>query len=79
MVLVVKNKPANAGDARDTGLTPGLEKSPRGRHGNLLQYSCLEQPMDRGASLAKVLRVADTTEATQHTKDRQIDMNKMVR
>ena len=36
MVLVVKNKPANAGDARDTGLTPGLEKSPRGRHGNLL-------------------------------------------
>ena len=36
MVLVVKNQPANAGDARDTGLTPGLEKSPRGRHGNLL-------------------------------------------
>ena len=63
---MVKNRPAKEGDARDTGFTPGLEKSPRGGHGNLLQYSCLEYPLDRGASLAKVPRVAelDMTEAT---------------
>ena len=40
----VKNLPANA---RDTGSTPGLGRSPRGRHGNLLQSSCLKNPMDR--------------------------------
>ena len=44
MVLVVKNLPANAGDIRDTGSIPGLGRSPRGRHGNPLQYSCLENP-----------------------------------
>ena len=46
MVLVVKKKPANAGDIKDMGSIPGLERSPRGGHGNLLQYSCL---LDRGA------------------------------
>ena len=40
---------ANAGDARDVGSIPGLERSPREGHGNPLQYSCLENPMDRGA------------------------------
>ena len=40
---------ANAGDIKDTDLIPGLEKSPGGGHGNPLQYSCLENPMDRGA------------------------------
>ena len=49
MVLVVKNTPASAGDERDTGLIPALGRSPREGHGNLLQYSCLENPMDRGA------------------------------
>ena len=44
VVLVVKNLPANAGDRRDAGLTPGLGRSPGGRHGNPLQYSCLENP-----------------------------------
>ena len=44
MALVVKNPPANAGDVRDTGLIPGLGRSPGGRHGNPLQYSCLENP-----------------------------------
>ena len=48
MALVVKNLPANAGDARDTGLNPESGRSPAGRHGNPLQYSCLENPMDRG-------------------------------
>ena len=45
----VKNTPANTGDIRDMGLIPGLERSPGGEHGNPLQYSCLENPMDRGA------------------------------
>ena len=44
---VVKNQPANAGDTGDRGLIPG--RSPGGGHGNPLQYSCLENPMDRGA------------------------------
>ena len=45
---VVKNLPANAGDGRDTALVPGLGRSPRGRNGNPLQYSCLGNLMDRG-------------------------------
>ena len=49
MVPVVKNQPANAGDMGDAGLIPGSGRSPRGGHGNPLQYSCLENPMDRGA------------------------------
>ena len=44
MVLVVKNLPTNAGDRRDTGLIPGLGRSPGGGHDNPLQYSCLENP-----------------------------------
>ena len=57
-VPVVKNPPANAGDARDAGRSPG------GGNGNPLQYSCLENPMDRGSWWATVHRVAesDTTE-----------------
>ena len=47
--LVVNNLPANAGDARDTGLIPGLGRSPGERNGNPLQYFCLENSMDRGA------------------------------
>ena len=46
---VVKNPPANAGDKGDSGSIPGSGKSPGGGHGNPLQYSCLENPMDRGA------------------------------
>ena len=49
VALVVKKPPANAGDIRDTGSTPASERSPGGRHGNPLQYSCLENPMHRGA------------------------------
>ena len=52
---VVKNPPANAGD---TGLIPGLGRSPGGGNGNPLQYSCLENTMDRGAWQAIVLVVA---------------------
>ena len=46
---MVKNPPASAGDLRDTGLIPELGRSPGGGHGNPLHYSCLENPMDRGA------------------------------
>ena len=44
-----RNLPASARDVRDAGLTPRLERSPRGVRGNLLQYSCLENSMDREA------------------------------
>ena len=57
MVLAIKNLLANAGDIRDVGLIPGSGRSPGEGHGNLLQYSCLENPMDRGASWAIVHRV----------------------
>ena len=49
VVLVIKNRPAIAGDIRDLGSIPGSGRSPGGGHGNLLQYSYLENPMDRGA------------------------------
>ena len=49
VVLVVKNPPANPGDIRDLGSIPGLGRSPGGGHGNPLWYSCLGNPMDRGA------------------------------
>ena len=55
---MVKNPSANAGDIKDTGLIPGLGRSPGGGHGNPLQYFCLEKPMDRGAWRAIAHRVA---------------------
>ena len=57
MVLVVKNLPANAGDSRDVSSIPGSGRSPGGGHGNPLQYSCLENSMDRGSWQATVHRV----------------------
>ena len=58
MALVVKDPPANAGDIRDGSLIPGLGRDPGGSHGNLLWYSCLENPRDGGAWWAAVHRVA---------------------
>ena len=55
---VGKNPAAKARDARDAGSIPGLGRSPEGGHGNPLQCSCLENPMDRGAWRATVCRVA---------------------
>ena len=54
VALVVKNLPANAGDLRDVGSIPGLGRSPKVGNGKLLQYSCLENPMNRGAWWATV-------------------------
>ena len=56
--LVVKNPPASAGDIRDPGSIPGLGRSPEEGHGSTLQYSCLENPMHRGAWWAAARRVA---------------------
>ena len=58
MALAVNNPPANAGDIKDVGSIPGSGRFPGGGHGNPLQYSCLVNPMDRGAWWATVHRVA---------------------
>ena len=52
VALVVKNPPTNAGDVRDMGSIPASGRCPGEENGSLLQYSCLENPMDRGASQA---------------------------
>ena len=57
MAPVVKNPPANAGDIRDSGLIPGLKRSPGGENGNPLLYSCLEKTLDRRAWWATVHKV----------------------
>ena len=54
----IKNPPGNSGGIRDVGLIPGSERSSGGGHGNPLQYSFLENPMDRGVWWATVCRVA---------------------
>jgi len=60
MALVVKNLPANAGDVRDMGSILELGRSPGEGQGNPLQYSCLENPMDRGTWQATVHRVTQS-------------------
>ena len=62
MAQMVKNPPANAGDP---GSIPGSERSPGGRNGNPLQYSCLENSMDRGAWWATVHGVAKESDTTE--------------
>ena len=60
VVLVVKTVSANAGDIRDVSLIPGSERSPEGGQGNPLLYSCLKNPMDRGAWQVTVYTVAES-------------------
>ena len=69
VVLVVKDPSTNAGDSRDPGLISGSGRSPGEGNGCPLQYSCLQNPMDRGAWWAMVFKVAksDTTEVTEVT------------
>ena len=68
MALVVKNLPANTGDIRDTGSILGSGRSLGGGHGNLLQYSSLEDPMNRGVWGTTVYssKESDTAKATEH-------------
>ena len=67
-VLVVNNLPANGSDPGDVSLISGLGRSPRGGHGNPLQYFCVENPMDRGDWQSKVHGVteSDLVEVTSH-------------
>ena len=69
VALVVKNPPADAGDRRDEGSIPGSGRSPGGGRGNPFQYSCLENPMDKGAWWARVHKVTNswTRLKRQHT------------
>ena len=68
MAQLVKNLPADAGDTRDVDLMPGLGRSPGGGNGNPLQYSCLENPTDRGAWQATVRGISKSqTRLSTHT------------
>ena len=67
VVLVVKNLPTSAGDIRDVGSIPGLRRSPGGRHGNPVQHSCLDNPMDKGAWRATVHGVTKESYTTEVT------------
>ena len=58
--LMVKNLPANAGEMKDMGSIPGLGRFPGGGHDNPLQYSCLENPTDRGPWQATAHRVTNS-------------------
>ena len=68
VALVVKSLPASARDTRDIGSIPGSGRSPGGGHGNPLQYSCLENPMDRGAWRATAHRVAKSQTRLKHAR-----------
>ena len=64
---VVKNPPTNGGDTRDVSSISGLGRFPGGGHGNPLQYSCLENYMDREAWQAAVHRVSKESDKTEVT------------
>ena len=68
MTVAVKNLPANARDLRDMGLIPGLGKYPGEGNGNPFQYSCPENPMDRGAWQATVHGIAKSWTQASVTK-----------
>ena len=68
---MVKNPFANAGDMRDMGSIPGLERSPGKGHGNPLQYFCLENPMERGAWQATLNGVAKSQTEVIYKIDNQ--------
>ena len=78
---MVKNLTAKAGDIRDAGWIPGLGRCPGGGQGNPLQYSCLENPLDRGAwrATVHVVSESDTTEATKHTRTHMAYMSSLLK
>ena len=71
---MIKNPPANAGDKRDMGSVSGSGRSPGGGHGDPLQYSCLETPMDRGAWQAAVHRVVKSRTLLRQHSTEHIEM-----
>ena len=81
MALVVKNPLASAGDIRNAGSIPGLGRCPGGGHGNPLQYSCLENPMDRRAWQATIHRIARSQtqlkQLSTHARIRNLYSNKI--
>ena len=75
VALVVKNPPAKAGDVKGMGLISGLGRSPGEGNGNPLQYSCLENPRDRGAWRATVHRVAKSRTRLKQLSTQHIPTN----
>ena len=73
---MVRNLPANVGDIRDAGSTPELKRCPGEGHGNPLQYSCLENLMDRGAMQATVHEITEPqTQLKQLSKAQPFSIN----
>ena len=74
---VVKNLPANAGDSEDAGSSPGSGRSPGVGNGSPLQYSCLENPMDRGACMDPIQSMGGKesymTERPTHTHTQHME------
>ena len=79
MVLVVKNPSASARDVRDVGSSTGSGRFPGEGHGNPLQYSCLENPMDRGAWQATVHRVTKSQTQLKRLSTHACMMLRMVK
>ena len=75
MTLVVNSLPANAGDTKDETSIPESVRAPLGGHGNLLQYSCLENPMDRGAWRAAVHGVTEFLKDSSTKHMRKINLS----
>ena len=65
---MVNNLSANAGDTEDAGLIPGSGRSPGGGNGNPLQYSCQDNPMERGSWWTTVHGVTKELDTTEHTR-----------
>ena len=72
MALEVKNPSPNAGDIRDASSTPGSRRSPLEGNGNPLQYSCLENPMDRGARQGYSPWSSEESDTTEHARTTEV-------
>ena len=78
MVLVVKNPPASVGDIRDVGSIPGSERSPGDGNGNPLQYSCLENPLDRRAWQDPVYKVTKSWTQLKWLRTQSVSNNNIM-